>query len=336
MATSSVTPQTLPAGISLAEARSKIGYWRADQNSIQNEISGSHPDVAQSPVLTSKAFTFYLSDFQQLLGRINYWNSDKNTNYSYQPAQPTIENPINAIRLYPGNSDENIPGHPPIGSLIGVGVTNFRPDYNSGGIDTIALTNNGIHIYDISHANPPLPATESIMSYNGDVPASSEYTISLADAQSRILNWGIDQATIKEYSSFDNAPVLITGSAAFHLDELKAILRLIEDYNGSEAPLVPPVVISNPINAIRFYFGKKIEQGMPVAPYACLIAVAVSGFVISSVPNIGGTDIIELPQLPTIPINNILQSAIYDFSYPCPTTCPNPNKGITDSSFSQD
>lgn len=334
MATTSFTPITPPLTISLDDARNKIGYWRADQNNIQNEISGNHPDVAQSPVLTSKAFTFFLKDFQQLLGRIDYWNSGENTGFSYEPSAPTIDNPINAVRLYPGNNIGILPGNNPIGRLFGVGVTGFSPDLNSGGDDTIGLTKGGTHIYNISHAGPPLSAENGIMSYGGEIPASSEYTISLADAQSRILNWGLDQATIKEYTTLDNSPIVITESVAFHLNELKLILKEIEDYNGVKASALPPVVIPNPINAIRFYFGKKIEQGIPVAPYACLIAVGVTGFNSAVEPTNGGDDVIQLPELPVIPVNNTLQSAIYDFSYPCPTTCPNPSKGIMDPTFS--
>ncbi len=334
MATTSVTPITPPLTISLDDARSKIGFWRADQSNIQNEISDSHPDVAQSPVLTSKAFTFYLKDFQQLFGRINYWNSGGNTGFSYEPSAPTRVNPVNAVRLYAGNNVETTPENNPIGRIVGVGVTGFRPDFNSGGDDVINLTTGATHIYDISHAGPPLSAENGIMSHSGEIPASSEFTISLADAQSRILNWGVDQATIKEYLTLNNSPVVITGSVAFHLDELKIILGAIEDYNESEASIIPPVAISNPITAIRFYFGKKIEQGMPIAPYACLIAVGVTDFNSTTGQTNGGIDVIQLPELPVIPVNNALKSAIYDFSYPCPTTCPSPGMGIMDPTFS--
>lgn len=152
----------------------------------------------------------------------------------------------------------------------------------------------------------------------------SRYTISLDDAQQRITNWQSDQSLIKNAVLHDlplaNSPVLNINAFTFDLADIRDLVNRIDLYNIT----TPPGDAS--ISGIRFYLGKVITPTMPEPPYSCLVAVAVSGFRPNE--NVGGDDIITLPSAHSKPPT--LEESIFDFSYPCPTTCADPGKGIMD------
>lgn len=144
------------------------------------------------------------------------------------------------------------------------------------------------------------------------------FTISQTTADARIKHWRDDQQTIQNalanHPQYQNLPPLTINAFTFHYSDLFDLFNRIGEYNTSNngaphKPIVPVTpTIENPINAIRFYLG---VTPTPEPPFSCLIAVGVTGFNISQ--NNGGTDVLSISPL---------GSSIYDFSYPCPTTCP--------------
>lgn len=150
------------------------------------------------------------------------------------------------------------------------------------------------------------------------------FTISLDDAQQRITNWQGDQTLIKNALSQNlplrNSPVLNINAFTFDLADITDLIVRIGLYNASTPPP------AEPINGIRFYLGKVVTPTIPEPPYSCLVAVGVSGFEPNE--NVGGDDIITLPSAHSKPPT--LEESIFDFSYPCPTTCADPGKGIMD------
>lgn len=304
--------------IALNIAQNRISAWRQDQVAIQNWLYTQGSSLFNLPELTAKAFTFYLEDFQNLLERINIYNTGVALGYMTGISQAKV----NAIRIYPGNYDQSV------GRMMGVAVTNFTPALNTGGVDVVQLpTVEGDGIYDVSHPCPELYPELGIMEQELDIPAGPAFTISLTDAQGRIQKWQEDQTNLR--SALQGNPLVISPvvnmvSAAFHLDDLQQMVNDIYVFNGWEPLPIPEPIVTNPVNAVRFYFGK-VEAGAPVPPYACLMAVAVTNFDYNG--NNGGDDVIMLPVSGAHPD---YQSSIYDFSYPCPPTCPNPGKSIMD------
>jgi hypothetical protein len=143
------------------------------------------------------------------------------------------------------------------------------------------------------------------------------YTISLHDAQTRITDWQSDQTTLQSalsgQPSLSSLPPLTIHALTFQLENLTDMFRRIAANNS-----LHPTGSMN-INAVRFYLG----NGTDASGNACLIAVGVSGF--NQALGVGGVDIIELPA------GQVGEtSGIYDFSAPCPPTCPSPNGGILD------
>jgi hypothetical protein len=321
------TSQDQPGTIVLDTAQTRINWWRQDQQVMQTSIRVTHPELSNRPLLTTKSFAFKLEDLQYLLHRIDYWNTNCNPSYAGGPRTAINTNPINAIRLYPGNKAQTTIGSTAVGCLMGVGVTRFRPEDNSGGNDLVYLNGGASGIYDISQPCPNLCPQFGIMNSQTEIAVEEPFTISLSDAKTRISNWTADQTAVKAVTTINNSPVVNINSAAFALSDLQSLLAEIDLYNGLQPIVSPTPSIANPVNGVRFYFGKKTHEGMPVAPYACLIAVGVTGF--SPASNLGGNDVVALPALPTPthPYNGLV-SSIYDFSYPCPTTCDNYGAGL--------
>lgn len=158
------------------------------------------------------------------------------------------------------------------------------------------------------------------------------FTLQLTDAQSRIERWQYDQGAIKNAlasipnpNPLINSPVLSINAFTFELHDLCQLFERIFQYNNPGVPFqlhLADYSINNPINAVRFYLGEKD----PADPGACLIGVGVVDF---QPPGLGGQDVIS--QLPVINNQPENETSIYDFSYPCPTTCPTPGQGIMNS-----
>ena len=150
-----------------------------------------------------------------------------------------------------------------------------------------------------------------------------DYTITLEEAQKRTDAWKSDQAVLIDAlggstGAANLSPVNIHGFT-FKLDDLFNLCIRIYNYNNPSTPIdvEPGIEIENPVNAIRFYLGKKADE-MPGGAYGCLIGVGVKEF--DPENQDGGKDVYDLPDFKT-PVT----SSIYDFSYPCPTTCAQKN-----------
>jgi hypothetical protein len=144
----------------------------------------------------------------------------------------------------------------------------------------------------------------------------AKYTIPLAEAKTRITAWKTDQGNIQNelnHAGSSNLPCLTINAFTFELQDLTDLLVRIDAYNK--------VHQTDHVNAVRFYLGKSVPS-LPEVPYACLVGVGVSNF--SPVNNNGGEDILTLP--PTT------DSSIYDFSFPCPSTCAEVGHSIMDQS----
>lgn len=165
----------------------------------------------------------------------------------------------------------------------------------------------------------------------------SVFTIDLLEAQQRIQRWQDAQAAIRtaliNSPQLVNSPVLTTKAFTFQWDDLAELMNRILLHNSpTTANLIPlsadlQTTVAN-IDAIRFYLNIDEIEGTPTAPFGSLISVAVSEFNPES--NEGGND--EL-QLLVSRGSGIEANAIYDFSYPCPATCPNPGHGIMDDTL---
>ena len=153
----------------------------------------------------------------------------------------------------------------------------------------------------------------------------SQFTINQQDAQSRILACRKDQTDIKAALQNDpnlnNLPCLNIHAFTFSLTDLKQLVNRIEAFNNQVTN--PPVV---PIDAIRFYLGEKHPHDPNIAKYACLIPIAVQDFEPEN--NNGGKDLLNLPVLGNE--NPSSPNAIYDFSFPCPSTCAEVGHSIMD------
>ncbi|MDL5049612.1 hypothetical protein QQ054_26695 [Oscillatoria amoena NRMC-F 0135] len=159
------------------------------------------------------------------------------------------------------------------------------------------------------------------------------FTIQQTDAQERYTNWKDNQGNIMNALQNPNAPqvpgleyspVLSINSFTFKLQDLCELFERIYKYNnpGSTAVLhlAESTLAANPINAVRFYLG---VENSP-ANNACLIGVAVTN---CNAPGFGGADVTNLPVVNAQPTT---ETSIYDFSYPCPTTCADPGHSIMD------
>jgi hypothetical protein len=130
-----------------------------------------------------------------------------------------------------------------------------------------------------------------------------DYTITMEVAQGRIQTYNQNKNNIN------------TGAFTMRLSELANLCNRVVQYDlqsDTQNPAPP-----TPVNAIRFYLGAEPDNFGNLA--ACLICVPVSGFVHDGQNSInGGQDIFSL-RLGSFA--NEEADAIYDFSFPCPTTC---------------
>lgn len=168
------------------------------------------------------------------------------------------------------------------------------------------------------------------------MPTSPDFTIPLEIAQDRINNWKNDQAAIKNTlvgisSPMQNSEALAISAFSFKLRDLTELFERIYAYNNNGQ--IPGIHLAehspnfnNPIDAVRFYVGEKADAA---GTSVCLVGVAVTGF--NDGTNGGGSDFVNLPVINQQPQT---ETSIYDFSYPCPTTCPNPpSSGINNINF---
>lgn len=160
--------------------------------------------------------------------------------------------------------------------------------------------------------------------------STPEFTILKYDAQDRIRHWKTHQTEIQSVllnqPNLINSPCLQINAFTFKLDDLyKLFVRIHNHNNPSAQPLPPPSAsnTTNPIKAIRFYLGLKEDPTNEIPPYACMMAVPVENF--NPMSFNGGADIVYLPQ-------GSEASSIYDFSFPCPSTCAEVNQSIMDLS----
>lgn len=150
-------------------------------------------------------------------------------------------------------------------------------------------------------------------------------TIDLVDAQERITAWQKDQKEIKSNlpTGMGPFPALEIKAFTFHFKEMFELCLRMYNYNNPDQKININVedINDNPLNAIRFYVGKKYPEDSN--PFACLIAVPVHNF--DPANSKGGEDLAVLPsaEAPS-------GSSIYDFSFPCPMTCANPGQSIMD------
>lgn len=84
----------------------------------------------------------------------------------------------------------------------------------------------------------------------------AEFTISTPEAQTRITAWQTDQSNIQQalitQTNLNNLPCLTINAFTFELSDITDLLARINTYN------IDIKIGENPINAIRFYIGKKI------------------------------------------------------------------------------
>ena len=149
----------------------------------------------------------------------------------------------------------------------------------------------------------------------------TNFTINEQTATDRIDEWQQEQATIKTalgQNPAANSNVLDIKAFTFKLEDIVEFVNriyLANNPGGGTAWQMPMPTSSDTTNGIRFYVGEK-ETSNPNVLEPCLIAVAVDNFTPSTS---GGSDVLDLP---TAPGSTLVSQAIYDFSYPCPTTCP--------------
>jgi hypothetical protein len=170
------------------------------------------------------------------------------------------------------------------------------------------------------------------------MPTQPNFTISLETAQDRINNWKNDQnaikATLEQTSSpMQNSVALSINAFSFKLRDLSELFERIYAYNNNGQ--APDIHLSdhiagmqNPIDAVRFYVGEDVDAAGNAQ--VCLVGVSVVGFNAAGTQD-GGSDFVNLPVINQQPAS---ETSIYDFSYPCPTTCPNPpSSGINNVNF---
>jgi hypothetical protein len=150
------------------------------------------------------------------------------------------------------------------------------------------------------------------------------FTITKVEAQARIQLWKDEQSAVKDAlpagSPIKNSNALHIKAFTFRKEDLVELMSRIEANNQTSG--------SPTINAVRFYLGEKIVSTNPNSIEPCLIAVGVEGFPASAPYTTGGKDITDLPNATHDPL---MYNGIYDFSYPCPATCPETGYGISDS-----
>lgn len=138
-----------------------------------------------------------------------------------------------------------------------------------------------------------------------------------------------------EKYNYANAPSCLTMKAfTFALDDITDLLNRISNFNGgTPVNFFPLERKEGSVTGIRFYLGMKpnpaYDSSMPDAPeyIPCLVFLPVTDFEAGYkkddkyIPAKAGNDLTNLPILNE---ENIVElgSALYDFSFPCPNSCP--------------
>jgi hypothetical protein len=149
---------------------------------------------------------------------------------------------------------------------------------------------------------------------------TQDFTITLEEAQKRFEALKTIQNKIKEELTdipLKESKLLEISAHTFQLNDLYDLFERIYKFNNPQEPTLnlDKTTIANPINAIRFYPGQKFNTSTEKFQI-CLMAVAVTGF--NGISNLGGQDVKNLPDI----TGTVSISSIYDFSFPCPSTCP--------------
>jgi hypothetical protein len=139
--------------------------------------------------------------------------------------------------------------------------------------------------------------------------SSDLYCIDLPEAQKRVRLWRAEQRNISEALAGTPGPInpdmmsIVTIKAfTFRYAEILDLVGKINHFNING---------ETPISGLRFYLGiREAQDHLPAGP--CLIAVAVNGY--DPANSLGGQDILDLDAESD-------RYTIFDFSYPCPSTC---------------
>lgn len=139
-----------------------------------------------------------------------------------------------------------------------------------------------------------------------------KYCITLDEARERVAVWLDDQERItKEVDgrmAVAQMPILRSKSFVFRAEEILVIAEMIRTYNDNHPEP------EEQVNAMRFYLGIKAHSdGLDGMITPSLIAVGVKNFHPDN--SNGGDDILDMGSEDESP-------TIFDFSYPCPATCP--------------
>lgn len=148
--------------------------------------------------------------------------------------------------------------------------------------------------------------------------------IPLHEAQARITHWREDQSKLidvlkdsQEGHLMEGLPMLHVKAFTFKYQELAELIDKIRVHNDR----IPETEAANRINGLRFYLGVKDYASDALSPAPCLVITGVSEFYPHE--SMGGDDVICIDDL-------VNPSIIYDFSYPCPSTCGNEGHTIMD------
>lgn len=156
------------------------------------------------------------------------------------------------------------------------------------------------------------------MATNPSVDAD-HYIITLPEAKKRIAQWQADQSELIAKMAgtplhiYEDLPMLQVKAFTFEFSEMADLIDKIKTYNETA---------DVKIDGLRFYLGVNDEVGEATVPQACLVAVGVSNF--DPEMSMGGDDVL------CVDTDTDSPSIIYDFSYPCPSTCGNAGHTIMD------
>ena len=155
-----------------------------------------------------------------------------------------------------------------------------------------------------------------------------------ANQKGALKVWNASKKVPPSKNDFSNTPISLTMNAfTFSIEEIKILVSRVNAYNKTN---------SKKANAIRFYTGIKENRFAGIVPGApklipCLVFVPVTGFVKGELspqgkytPPKGGTDLSSIPSATTgLQSRGTMardasedDSAYYDFTFPCPDTCP--------------
>ncbi len=173
-----------------------------------------------------------------------------------------------------------------------------------------------------------------------------EHTINLLDAQQRIINWQNERKNIKGDA---DSPILQINAFTFRFVEMFNLCASIYNFNNDvqQIPLLADTANEQlTYNALRFYLGirdsvvPENEINDPKKVEACLICVPVSGLRYQHVTEANSNGNCYIANNSTPPLLCEITSGgydnlelfsnsnefenpngIFDFSFPCPSTC---------------